>query len=380
MAPPSRLRRLVYGLMVSVLALAGLEAGLRLALGPPPPAVRVIRALGAHERYLAPGEAGWVATYQEDQTAFPPDDGRPLIAVMGGSSVHRGTPQLKRGGEFAAVTGRRLRLRSMNLGSPGFDSHDLVALTGELLAGPPDGPERPGLLVVYTGHNDFGNARYQQRYGTVSQGVAVRVHALLSRLQTYAWLSRRLRPAQGIARQKGQSEDVGPLDEAAWEAAGEDLIRNLAQLVRQSAAAGVPLAFVTPVSNLVYRPRDPRCSAARCVQETFDAALAAGDAAGLRAARDGDRVSMRAPSWLRHHLLGLAEQSDGVVAIDAVGLLPRDAVADVPGRHLFSDPIHLSPEGHQQLGGLIARELRRQLPAVVGTRERGGPNRRVGPR
>lgn len=366
MAPPDRspdlLRRLAFSAVVLVVVLGSVELGLRLVSGAPPPAVRVIRALGEHERYLEPGAEGWTPTYQHDTTPLPADDGRPLVAVMGGSSVHRGTPQLRRGAEFAAITGRRLRVRSANLGSPGFDSHDLVVLTEELLRAPPDGPENPDAIVIYTGHNDFGNARYQARYGTVRQGLQARAHSLLSRLQTYAWLSRALRPAQGLARHKGQSDDQSPLSEAAWEQAGEDLRRNLSRLVERTGAAGVPLAFVTPISNLVYRPRDTRCSPDRCVTEQFDAALAAGDAAGLRAARDGDRVSLRAPSWLRAHLLGLPAENSHVHVIDAETQLPRDPAADVPGRHLFVDPIHLSPEGHRLLGELIARELQAWLP------------------
>lgn len=372
MVPPARplsvLRRLVFSAAVGLVVLGSVELVLRLVSGAPPPAVRVIRALGEHERYVEPSADGWTPTYQHDTTPLPADDGRPLVAVLGGSSVHRGTPQLRRGAEFAAITGRRLRVRSANLGSPGFDSHDLVALAEELLKPPPDGPENPDVVVIYTGHNDFGNARYQDRYGTVQQGLQARAHAALSRLQTYAWLSRALRPAQGLARHKGQSDDQSPLSEAAWEQAGEDLRRNLARLVDQTAAAGVPLAFVTPVSNLTYRPRDTRCTPERCVTERFDAALTAGDAAGLRAARDGDRVSLRAPSWLREHLLALPADNAHVHVIDAEAQLPRDPVADVPGRHLFVDPIHLSPEGHRLLGELIARELQAWLPAVFPAR------------
>ena len=361
--------RALSGLLLAAVVFAGLELVLRGGLGPPPPSVRVFRALGEHETYLAFQSTGWVPIYQDDLTPLPVDDGRPLMAFLGGSTVHRGTPQLRRGGEFPGIVGRRLRIRSANLGNPGLDSHDLVEILRELLA---KGPENPDVAVVYTGHNDFGNARYQQRYGTVAKGVALRVQVTLERLQVYSQLSRLLRPARGVARQRGQSEDAGPLPEDAWRAAGRDLERNLRRMVDLAQGASVPLFFVTPISSVLMPPADPRCDDGVCLQERYLAAREAGDGEGLRQVRDLDRVSLRAPSSVRTFLLDLADAHPGVWVVDAETGMPQDPVFGVPATQSFVDAIHLSPSGHRDLGTLIADDLKQAIPEVIGAGQQRG--------
>ena len=47
-------------------------------------------------------------------------------------------------------------------------------------------------MVVYTGHNDFGNAYFQERFAGLSGGILARLRRILEHSQTYCRLRRTL--------------------------------------------------------------------------------------------------------------------------------------------------------------------------------------------
>ncbi len=360
-APP---RRALAGLLVAAALLLAAEGLLRVALGPLPPAVRVYRALGERERYLVPEGPGLTAAHQDDPVLLR--TGELQVVALGGSSVHGGSPGVRRGGEFPGIAARHLRRPVANLGSPGLDSFDHVEILRELAQLPAG--ERPQLVLLYAGHNDFGNARFQARYGSRAAGLAAHAQSALEQVAVYVHLRRLLRPPEGRARERGVPLDLPPLTEPQWEAAGRDLVRNLDQMALITADMGARLLVLTPVSDLLRRPVDLPCADPPCAAARFDAALAlrtidpAAAAAGLRSARDADRVGLRAPSSAQAAMLALPQRWPHVAAVDLEARLPAAPDAPVPTPALFDDGLHFTAWGHQQVGAIAAEAARPLLP------------------
>lgn len=333
--------------------LLALEGGLRLSLGPPPPPVQVYRALGERDAWIEPRVEGPWPAYQHEAQVLPVEA---EVAVLGGSSVRGGTPGLGSSQELAGVAGRRLGRPVANLGSPGLDSHDHVQILDALL----ETRALPELatVVVYAGHNDFGNARFQARYGDVSAGLAAHLQGQLERLQLYAQLSRLLRPVRGQVRQVGGAPPRTGLSQGAWEAALRDLERNLGRLVWRTEQAGLGLVLLAPMSDLLLPPVDQTCTAERCPSTDFERGLSSGSARDLRRARDTDFVALRSPSAVGAAMARLAEAHAHVEFISVEARVPQEAELPVPARRLFFDPVHPSAEGHRVLGELLAEQLR----------------------
>jgi len=333
------------------LALLGtVEGVLRLALGPPPPPVRVYKALGEHDVWLEPRGDGLWPAYQTDARRIPQAT---VVVVLGGSSVHGGTPGLQRGGEFAAVAGRQLGIPVANLGSPGLDSHDLVEVLTDLLAHREAVPDLE-TVVVYAGHNDFGNARFQHRYGTVSAGLAAHLQSALGHFQLYTQLSLAVRPVVGDVRRIGGVDDFEPLSPTAWQTTLRHLDQNLARMVHLTQRADLDLVLMAPMSDLSMPPVDSTCGPSRCPSRDYAAGMESLDLALLQRARDTDLLGLRSPTAVGEMMVAVAINSDDVEAICVEDRVPQDRVLPVPLPVLFHDPIHPSAVGHQALGELLA--------------------------
>lgn len=358
--PPWTQRILALSLGVAVLAAT--EAALRATLGPPPPPIQVYNAIGEHDHWLEPRPDGtWLPTYQLHAAPVPADT---PVVVLGGSSVHGGTPGLTTAGEFPALTSAELGVPVANLGSPGLDTHDHVAIL-EALA---ETTLQPSIVVVYAGHNDFGNARFQARYGTVSAGLAAHTQALLEHFQLYVQLSRTLRPVSGQARQRGVSLDQPSLTEGAHNAALRHLQANLARMVHLTESNGQQLVFMSPLSQLLSPPVDPTCTDTRCPQRDFEAArtLRERDPEGaadlLRRARDHDLAAPRSPTAVATTMTALARDNAHVHVIISEHKVPQAPAVPVPDRRLFADPVHPSAAGHTALATALAQTLAPLLP------------------
>lgn len=356
---PRVLPRLLAGLAVAAVVLGGVELGLRLALGPPPAPVKVFGGLDA-DVTLADEPDGWRAAWQTDiRTVLPREraGGRPLVYVAGGSTVHGGSGIDARG-EFSAKLGPAAGVDPRNLGAPGLDSHDLVQVVEAAHA-----VAVPDAWVVYTGHNDLGNARFQQRYGTVAAGLAARTQAVLERSRLYVTLSRALGPR---GDRRGTAIDPitqNALTPAQVDAALRHLEANLTWLAWETDRVGADLVLVVPTCDLLFPPPPVPCAGAPCTTDDFEAALALRDADPAEAvrllvrARDHDRLVLRAPSSVGAALQGLAAAWPHVRVVDAERDLPREPGLDIPARHLFTDGLHLSVEGHAAIAALIAPAL-----------------------
>jgi lysophospholipase L1-like esterase len=359
------LPRLLAGLAVAALALVGLEGALRLTLGPPPAPLRVYGGL-AEKGDLEPTADGYRLGWQTDlNTTLPrdrPAGAPPAVYVAGGSTVHGGSGLDPRE-EFAALIGHQTRAETWNLGAPGLDSHDLVRIVDQVNAAAP-----PAVWVVYTGHNDLGNARFQQRYGSVRAGLAAHTQAALEHLRLYVSLSRLLgrrgdRRAQAIDPATQQ-----PLTTAQVEAALRHLEANLAWLAWRTGQDGQRLVLVVPTCDLLFAPPDLPCGAGPCASAEFAEGISrvgtdpAEAARLLSLARDHDHLALRAPSSVGATLRAIANTHSHVDVVETERDLPREPGLDIPARRLFLDGIHLTAEGHREVARLVAASLAASAP------------------
>lgn len=364
-SPPPALpvwKRVVFGLVVALALLGLLELVLRSTLGPPPASTVVHNAIGARERWFQEqgGQVSAVFVDHDPPAPFPAAYEGTRCAVLGGSSVHGGAPEIAATGEFPALLTESLGFPVVNLGAPGLDSHDHVKLAAELLRWP------WSCLVLYGGHNDFGNMYFMSRYGDASSGSMARVVAGLERLHLYAQLHRLVRAAEwSPSRLPGMpSSTEGFVTPARLWQALRHLEANTRQLLWMARQAGVPVLVVLPASHLLEQPTQRFCTGPDCAVDVYQAAIAARQrdpaqaAALLRRARDLDQIPLRAPGAAREALRAAALEA-GFPVLDAETALPQEPDLAVPARALFRDGVHFTAEGHRAMATLIAPELRR---------------------
>jgi len=359
----STMLRAICGLVVAAALLLGAELALRSALGPPPAAIAVYEAIGEYDHFLQfSGDKVSRAYGQDILPDFPLTSDGPRIAVLGGSSVHGGSPGVSVHQEFPAHIARQLDVEVLNLGAPGLDSHDLVRLLDELE------PVSLSTLVVYAGHNDVGNAYFEDRYGDVQSAVFAHVHGAASHLQLYAKLSRAVRPLTGSDRRWSDEpvrERSGELDMTeerrvitlrAFEA-------NLERIAWLTEQRGIQLVLMVPVCKLMARPAPTDCAPGECPRARLSRALSlvesdpSGAVAILQDVRDKDVLAIRAPTVVQDLVRSVAARHPHIHLIDTFVDLPRDRVFDIPDRQLFTDPVHFSRDGHRVMGELVSRHL-----------------------
>ena len=356
--------RALAGLVVAGVILASVEAALRARLGPAPAAIPVYDAIAERDDYLAIADGLVEPVFGKGElSSFSVDKQGTRIAVLGGSSVHGGSPRVSIEEEFPARMGRLLEVEVLNLGSPGLDSHDLVRLLGEL------DPVELDLLVIYSGHNDFGNTFFEERYGDVGSAVFARVHGVLSRLQLYSRLSLLVRPLTGSTRRSSGAEkaahpDVFAMTEERRALALSGFAANLERIAWITAQRGLELVVVVPVSRLAALPAPSACTPGECPRDHLQQArrIVADDPAAavalLQDVRDKDPLSIRAPTAAQQVVRELAASHPHISLVDPLTGLPRDHIFPVPDRRLFIDPVHLSHSGHREMSELIAAELK----------------------
>ncbi len=365
-APPLPLwKKILFGIAVTAALLGVFELGLRLGLGPPPAARVVYNAIGARAAWFTEQQGQVRAAFvdQDPPAPFPAAFEGRRCAVLGGSSVHGGAPEISSAGEFPALIATELGFPVVNLGAPGLDSFDHLAMAGELLAWP------WSCLVLYGGHNDFGNMYFMSRYGDAASGGMARAQAGLERLHLYAQLHRLIRAAEwrpdrlpGVPR----STEGFVTPARLWEAL-RHLEANTRRLLWMAKRADVPVLVVLPASNLLQQPTQQFCTGPDCAVDLYSQASSlrqrdpAAAAALLRRARDLDQIPLRAPSAARDVLRAAAEEQ-GFPVLDAEQALPQERDLAVPARSLFRDAVHFTAEGHQAMAKIVGPEVRELVP------------------
>ncbi len=279
-------------------------------------------------------------------------------------------------------------IEALNLGSPGLDSAAIRNVASNLV------PHRPSLLVIYTGHNDLGNTVQEQRYGSVSSALVVRLRLLLWRSRAYGLLRDLLvdSPAAAVVRPVKGADARNPISHAQRLLAAAALRDNLQAVVRQARDAGAAVVLVTPISNIqACGPVGYGCPGALPDLESGDRKnrviptaerLAAieqalvlhpdcpellhqrglvrialgidGGPEDLLRSRELDPLPMRATSDMTQAVRAAA-RAEGARLVD----LERDLHAQygVPPTVLFHDCLHFTVDGHDQMATWLAPEV-----------------------
>jgi tetratricopeptide (TPR) repeat protein len=223
---------------------------------------------GSARMKTAPDKLRWFNT--QDFTAVK-ESGTFRIFTLGGSTTY-GRPY-KDATSFSGwlrallnrTTGFPVRYEVINTGGISYASYRVVTVLEELLDYQPD------LLIVYTGHNEFLEAR---TYGDlVGQSETLfKIRNILSRLKTYRWLRstyksfKKSRAKSSEARSAEGKNILAPeVQTILDQSAGLDLYQrdtlfsrgvfehfryNVARMKRLCRQAGVPVVFLEPVDNI----------------------------------------------------------------------------------------------------------------------------------
>jgi lysophospholipase L1-like esterase len=360
------------GLLLAGCILSLAEVCLRLTLGPPPPAVKVFSRSKNEGGWFQPASGRILPAYQGQlgdrsrvaliDGGFDADSQEKRFAVLGGSVVHGGTPHIRTRWEFPNLLGKALGARGINLGSPGLDSHDLVGIAEELRS------YRMDAWVVYTGHNDFGNGYFLQRYQGWPGGIRAHGRSVLESLQLF-WQVRRLSQraiSRGILPDPGHQFDAPQVTPDQKTHILMDYLRNMRRLIWLAGQAEVPLVLVVPAGALTMPPlgacEDGEAlelweqGMAQRAEQTDPARLS------LQRARDADCVPLRMVGAAQEGLRDLGPRPH-VSLVDAARGLPRESDLDIAATSLFADHVHLSKAGHRALAELIAPTLQAVLPS-----------------
>lgn len=365
-------RRLSFAALITLGLLLSAELLLRLVYGAPNEVANVFKAISYPDgSWFAVDATGVSTTYVNlDPIApFPRRSGRPRVAVLGGSTTHGGSINLPRKREFPQLVERATGYTTLNLASPGLDSFDSVGIAQELFESEVD------LLVIYDGHNDFGNMYFQERFGTAGSGVEARLRALLDRSQVFTQLHRALGGPDGRPRMVGPRVGATPLITPARMAAALKAFElNLNRLCDLAEAHRAGVVLITPASSVFRRPydRNPGPEGAWAAFEQ-GVALRGRDpvqaGALLTAARDRDTIPLRAPTAAIEVVRRVAVER-GVTLVDADRDLPREPLMLVVEGALMPDGIHFTQQGHEEMAKLLAPVVKAALEARA---RPGGP-------
>lgn len=350
------------------MALIGLEVLARVAERLLPPA-EVMRDVSEARVFEAdPSAPGWVHTapdlrlradratwvYPDQRFTVRKPEGTVRVAVVGGSNVYRlqaYAPRLAAGVAAALGDGRTVEV--INGGGNAQGSRGVLHVGRELLAFDLDA------LVLYTGHNEYAEARVTRM---LAPGVLT--HVALARVVTRAW-SRALRgrreeatareleavaeAAPGPATRAPERQVLAPPDApeplGLLPAAMADYRDHLSELLDAAAAAGVPVVVATVPSNLRHPLfLDPDAAPIAAIEEAY--ALQrweAGRALVEQALAATERRLQSSP--LENRVLRVLAAERGLLLADVEAEVAAAEPHGVPGETLFVDRCHFTPEG-----------------------------------
>ena len=253
-ARPSLRWRIAVGLsrIGAFLVLVGIaECGARLVWGPPEPSLNVV--LEKRDHYFDVEGQGVRTNYQGEfalhSFSMQPSS-RPRVAWLGGSSIRGASlPEL----EAPHLVERSTRTENLNLAAPGLDTRHFLEMLPEVLSFSPD------VLVIYTGHNDRGNAVFSTLYQTAGRQFLARVFSWLGKSRLYSLMrsgSRGLVERLPVTPTMDLSH--APSQEALTGIRAE-FEERLRQIVRQAHSQGVQVVLVTVVSNPLAHPFAYQC-------------------------------------------------------------------------------------------------------------------------
>ena len=324
---------------------------MQLLWGPPPPAVQVHSRIGFLERYLVPDRSVFVPIYQQTPAAILKPYTK-QIAIFGGSSVHGGSIGVSSSNEFAGILNKRLPIQVNNFGAPSLDSHDILRISKELI------DFSSTAWILYTGHNDFGNAFFLQRYQGWGNTIQAHTRSILEKSQIYRWMRSKGQPWIVPAKQldpHNQFEGDG-IDQARRIHIEHDYLYNMRRILWLSEREHIPIFIMTPASSL-FTPPLKSCTEPSA-QSYFETAQNRSNppeerATNYKKSRDLDCIPLRMPSSTITKLEILVRQFPHATLIKTEEELPKDEELQIVQADIFSDNLHFSTKGHIAMAKIL---------------------------
>ena len=382
-------RKLLSGLFVAALFLCLLEVGFRVVLGAPTPELAATLPDGTGELIRRTPD-GIEATYQYDrrQPAVRPKragDG-PRVVWLGGSSVHGGSRDISPSEEAPGRAGELLGVESLNFAGIGMDTVSIGAILDDVLSLKPD------VIVLYTGHNELGNAVFTGRYGDAGTARIATLRASLGSSRLYQALEMGIRGRETLTLPSEANEGKFTVSDRTRREIRWRFAERLSHIVSKAEAAGVRVVLATLMSNPVAPSMEFACPDAmrragfssfrpealpvRDLKESDIAAAEAmspgcrdldwlrarrgADREALDTLRDDDPLPVRAGRALNETVRSVASET-GAVLVD-VDRMARAAGGGLEPSAWFLDPMHLTVDGHDAL----ARMVGASVAALVG--------------
>jgi len=384
--------RLVWGLVV-VVAIGcvwvvvsayqeEVDRFLRVRMGTPTPELAAALPDGSQELIRRTGagiEANYQSVRKQPAVGLQRPGSEPRMIWLGGSTVHGGSRDITREEEAAGRAGALLGMESLNFGGIGMDTVSIGVILDDVLSIKPD------VLVLYTGHNEFGNAVFTGRYGDASTVHMALLRALLRKSRLFQSLEMRLRGPETLtlpseANEKQYTVDADTRNEIYWRF--EERLRHIISTATDS---GVSVVVATLMSNAVAPSMEFSCPEAMRragfpalrpealpVANLSEADIAAAEAMSpgcrdlrwLRARRAGDKATLDTlrdedplPARADRPLNAIIRR---VAADTGARLVDVDSMARKVGEGLapsawFLDSNHLTIEGHDALARMVGQ-------------------------
>ena len=209
----STVKKLVLGLF-TVAVLFGLTEGMARMVGGAPVPELVARLPDGKTPLVRRTSSTVEPLYQDARPVGPvpmqSSAGEHRVVWLGGSSIHGGTQGIMVSEEAPGRMGELLGVTSLNFGGIGMDTVTIGAILNDVVAISPD------VVVIYSGHNDLGNAVFTGRYGDERTARIAKVRALLGGSRAYQFLEMSIRGRERVVLPSPSTEgqfEVGPFGE-----------------------------------------------------------------------------------------------------------------------------------------------------------------------
>ncbi|HJN76144.1 MAG TPA: SGNH/GDSL hydrolase family protein [Myxococcota bacterium] len=368
-------RKLGLGLLTAALLLLSIEGVLRLAGDPPEPTLVVTMPDGNRAPFTE-SDGTLVPNYQGPfpVAPIPLEKSGPRVLMFGGSSVHGGgTERLRLDQEMPGVLAELLGVEVRNLGGPGLDTGHLVGIVEAA------GVLQPDVIVLYTGHNDLGNAVFFHRYGDLRSVLTHKARGTLGNLALFQWLEVLLAPNE-FPIPTPEAQGLWTVDAERREQVRRHFEERLRRIVRVAKETGAEVVLATVASNPWQPTTEWECPAALrrlglsgrspdwdfsgvdqdalsaedkdCRDIAWLEAVLDADAEILDELRDTDPLPLRADRATVEIIRTVAED-EGVALADVNAALRAEGGGLEPPEH-YIDVVHYSVGGHRAVAEVLA--------------------------
>ncbi len=284
------------------------------------------------------------------------------IFILGESSA-AGFPY-EPNGSFSRFLALKLKLlypqkkfEVVNLGIAAINSYAILDILEDVIA------QKPDLVLVYTGHNEFYGAMGAASLTAIggSPG-ATRFILTMNNLRTMKLISsifssKNEPPAAPGLMESLAKDKLVPLDSDLYNAGVDQFRHNLSAIFESLKKAGIPVIAGTLVSNLLDQaPFYPELSGAgeafKKGKDLFAKEKYAEAAVELTKAKDLDQLRFRAPSVFNNIISEVAAANGfGLVAVDSV--FASNSNGMITGNDLMTDHLHPNLKGYSLLADIF---------------------------